>query len=247
MNCAPYHNGLHGITPKKEKFAIVIPVYNHCQKISDVIRSALILNLPVVVVDDGSSDATYEKIKNISGIHLVRHKKNRGKGAALMTGFAEAMKYGHWAITIDADGQHDPADAKKLMNAAQKNPDAIIVGLRMGMDGAHVKWTSRFGRQFSNFWVWISGGPRLLDSQSGFRIYPLPEAMHLGVKSRRFEFEVEILVRAHRHGIPVIEKPISVKYEPAGERISHFRPWMDFFRNTRTFSRLIVQRIFNLN
>ena len=244
MTCDTQHNGLHCNASKKEKFAIVIPVYNHSEKISDVIQSALSLNLPVVVVDDGSSDATHEKISHIAGIHIVRHRKNLGKGAAIMTGFAEAAKYANWAITIDADGQHDPSDAKKLMEAAQKKPDAIIVGLRMGMDGAHVKWTSRFGRQFSNFWVWISGGPRLSDSQSGFRIYPLPKAMHLGVQSRRFEFEVEILVLANRQGIPVIEEPVSVNYDPAGERISHFRPWMDFFRNTRTFSRLIVQRIF---
>ena len=235
------HNGLH--CKNKKKFAIVIPVYNHHQKVSHVIRSALALHLPIFVIDDGSSDLTFEKIKDVAGIHIVRHPKNLGKGAAIMTGFAEAAGVADWAITIDADGQHDPADAEKLMKTAITSPGAIIVGMRTGMDGAHVLWTSRFGRQFSNFWVWISGGPRLQDSQSGFRIYPLPEAMNLNVKSKRFEFEVEILVLANRHGIPVIEAPVNVNYDPAGERISHFRPWMDFFRNTRAFSRLIVERI----
>jgi glycosyltransferase involved in cell wall biosynthesis len=243
MSRTTQHNEVQFQSKKKKKFAIIIPVYNHHQKVRDVIQSAFALNLPIFVIDDGSSDLTHEKIKDIPGIHIVRHKENLGKGAAIMTGFAEAAGNADWAITIDADGQHDPGDAAKLMKAAIKAPEAIIVGMRMGMDGEHVHWTSRFGRQFSNFWVWSSGGPKLSDSQSGFRIYPLPKSIHLGVASRRFEFEVEILVKANRHGIPVIEMPVNVNYDPTGERISHFRPWRDFFRNSSTFSRLIFERI----
>jgi glycosyltransferase involved in cell wall biosynthesis len=227
----------------KNEFAIVIPVYNHHQKIAAVIESALTLNRPIFVVNDGSSDATHERIKKMSGIHIIRHKKNLGKGAALMTGFAAASKTADWAIALDADGQHDPGDANHLINAARHSPNAIIIGRRTGMEGANVHWTSRFGRQFSNFWVWISGGPMLTDSQSGFRAYPLPASMNLNVKSQRFEFEVEILVRARRKGISIIEVPVSVRYDPPGERISHFRPWLDFFRNTRTFAGLIVERV----
>lgn len=228
----------------KNKFAIIIPVYNHPQKIYEVIERAMTLDLPIFVIDDGSTDATYEKIKDIPGIHILRHAQNLGKGAAIMTGFAEAAKNSEWAITIDADGQHDPVDAENLINAARRFPKAIIVGMRTGMDGANVRWTSRFGRKFSNFWVWMSGGGKLEDSQSGFRVYPLPESVNLGVQSKRFEFEVEILVMARRYGISVIEVPVDVRYDPAGVRISHFRPWLDFFRNTRVFSRLIAERIF---
>lgn len=243
MGHAAHHNRPHPQVRAKEKFTVIIPVYNHPQKISAVIRSARSLNLPIIVIDDGSSDSTREIIKNISGIHILRHQKNLGKGAAIMTGFAEAAGYADWAITIDADGQHNPGDARQLMTAAKASPNAIIIGMRQGMEGAHIHWTSRFGRKFSNFWVWVSGGPMLLDSQSGFRIYPLPESMNLGVASRRFEFEVEILVKANRQGIPVVEVPVSVNYDPVGERVSHFRPWRDFLRNSSTFSRLIVERI----
>jgi len=243
MGHADQHHRLYQKGRAKEKFAVIIPVYNHPQKICAVINAALSLNLPVIVIDDGSSDETPEIIKNISGIHIVRHKQNLGKGAALMTGFAEAAGYADWAITIDADGQHDPGDAGQLMTAAKTSPNAIVIGMRQGMEGVHVHWTSRFGRKFSNFWVWVSGGPMLLDSQSGFRIYPLPESMNLGVTSRRFEFEVEILVKANRQGIPVIEVPVTINYDPAGERISHFRPWRDFLRNSSTFSRLIIERM----
>ena len=243
MGHAVHHTRVHSSSRAKEKFSVIIPVYNHPQKVGAVILAARSLNLPVIVIDDGSSDSTHEIIKSISGIHILRHQKNLGKGAAIMTGFAEAAGYADWAITIDADGQHDPGDARQLMTAAKTSPNAIIIGMRQGMEGAHIHWTSRFGRKFSNFWVWISGGPMLSDSQSGFRIYPLPESMNLGVTSRRFEFEVEILVKANRQGIPVIETPVKVNYDPAGERVSHFRPWRDFFRNTRVFSRLIVERI----
>ena len=83
----------------------------------------------------------------------------------------------------------------------------------------------------------------MADSQSGFRIYPLPESLNLKVTSRRFQFEVEILVKAGWEKLPVIEVPVSVSYAPGKERISHFRPFIDFLRNTFTFTRLITQRI----
>jgi hypothetical protein len=111
------------------------------------------------------------------------------------------------------------------------------------MREANAPWTSRFGRGFSNFWVRVSGGPRMSDSQSGFRIYPIPECLDLEVKARRFQYEVEVLVMAHRKGIPVVEAPVRVKYETGLKKISHFRPFVDFWRNFGTFSRLICQRV----
>jgi hypothetical protein len=74
-------------------------------------------------------------------------------------------------------------------------------------------------------------------------MYPLPETMRLGARSRRFQFEVEILVRAAWSGIPILEIPVQAVYGPAEERISHFRPWLDFWRNTKTFTRLVASRI----
>jgi glycosyltransferase involved in cell wall biosynthesis len=228
---------------KKARFAIIIPVYNHEHAVSDVIRKALCLNYPVFVVNDGSTDSTADRIRNLDGIRLLQHKENRGKGAAILTGFAQAAQVADWSITIDADGQHDPQDALKLIRAIPENARPIMVGSREGMAGTHVPWTSRFGRGFSNFWVFLSGGTRITDSQSGFRIYPLPEAMDLNVTAKRYQFEVEILVKARWRKIPVIEAPIRVRYAPGKERISHFRPFIDFVRNTTTFTRLIFQRI----
>ncbi|MCP4371146.1 MAG: glycosyltransferase family 2 protein [Deltaproteobacteria bacterium] len=229
---------------KKGKFSFVIPVYNHEQKVCDVIQKALKLKVPVFVVDDGSTDSTFEKIKKNKKINLLRHKVNTGKGSALMTGWAEASKTTDWAITIDADGQHNPEDAIDLIKAIPDGLRPLVVGIRKGMSGENVRWTSRFGRKFSNFWVLLAGGPKMTDSQSGFRIYPLPESMNLNVISKRFQFEVEILAKAGWKKIPVIEIPVSVTYQPGEKRVSHYRPLVDFLRNAETFSRLIIQRIF---
>ena len=232
------------IKNNNNRFAFVIPVYNHAGTVAQVVKDAQALNFPVFVVDDGSTDNTYDQIKEIKGIQILRHEINQGKGAAILTGFAAAEAVADWAITIDADGQHYPEDAQKLIKAIPKKMRPIVVGARSYTPGEHVPWTSSFGRKFSNFWVRTSGGPKISDSQSGFRIYPLPEALNLKTKARRFQFEVEILVQATRDGIPVIEAPVRVNYNPNGERISHFRPFVDFCRNSSTFTRLIFRRIF---
>jgi hypothetical protein len=111
------------------------------------------------------------------------------------------------------------------------------------MDHTHVPWTSRAGRRFSGFWIWASGGPVLSDSQSGFRVYPIAETLALPTRSRRYEFEVEVLVRARWAGLPIREVPVSVAYDPPGGRVSHFHPWRDLGRNSVTFTRLIMERL----
>jgi glycosyltransferase involved in cell wall biosynthesis len=227
-----------------QDFCVVIPVYNHEHSVAEVAEKALELNAPVIVVDDGSTDRSGSKAENVKGVRVLHHGLNRGKGAALLTGLKEASKLSRWALTLDADGQHNPADAPALLSAAKKANRPIVIGSRTGMDSQDVPWTSRFGRKFSNLWVFLSGGPRLSDTQSGFRLYPVPEVLYLRAAARRFQFEVEILVKASWKGVPVIEAPVAVAYTPEGRRISHFRPFIDFVRNSNTFTRLILQRIF---
>jgi glycosyltransferase involved in cell wall biosynthesis len=201
----------------------------------------MLLGYPVFVVDDGSTDGTVPLLRSVSGIHLLVHRRNRGKGAALVTGMRAAAEIADYAVTIDADGQHDPSEALKLMAAIPASRRVIVVGRREMNDAP---WTSRKGRAFSNFWVWVSGGPKLADSQSGFRIYPLPETLDLGVVARRYQFEVEVLARAAWQGIAVVEATISAAYGSALPRISHFHPFVDFMRNFGAFSRLITRRVF---
>jgi hypothetical protein len=154
-----------------------------------------------------------------------------------------AAKVADWAICLDADGQHDPGQIGRFLAAAASGRRHIVVGRRSGMERA--PWTSRFGRKFSNFWVRASGGPPISDTQSGFRMYPLPEVIQLKTRARRYQYEVEVLAKARWAGIGTIEVPVRARYDPQVPRISHFKPWHDFWRNAGTFSRLIVRRIFS--
>lgn len=223
------------------RFAVIIPTYNHGGRVAAVARQAISLGCPVFVVDDGSTDDTAQMLRSVHGIHLLHHPVNRGKGTALVTGMRKAAEMADYAVTIDADGQHDPAEALKLMAVIPGNRRVIVVGRR---EMADAPWTSRKGRAFSNFWVRVSGGPKLADSQSGFRIYPLPETLQLGVVAKRYQFEVEVLTRAAWKGIPVMETTISADYGSGLPRISHFHPFVDFLRNFGTFTRLITRRVF---
>ncbi len=226
--------------------AIVIPVYNHGTQVRGVVEKCLQLRLPVIVVDDGSTDSTPSVLASFSSVTVMHHERNQGKGAALLTGFAAALPIADWAVTIDADGQHDPEDILSLISVIGAVPEGqrpLVIGKRMGMGHGNVPWTSRWGRRFANFWVWASCGRWLSDSQSGFRVYPLPEALRLGTRGRRYQFEVEVLVRAVWRGIPINEAPVHAIYGPPEERVSHFNPCLDFWRNTQTFARLITTRI----
>lgn len=230
-------------------FGFVIPVYNHAGNVREVVTAALASGAPVVVVDDGSTDGS-DAAAVVPGAMVVRHSQNRGKGAAILTGLAAiagAPNGARFAVTVDADGQHSPDDARALLAGvlpaeAGAARVALIVGARTGMQGRAVPWSSRIGRSFSGFWVWASGGPLLSDSQSGFRLYPVPETLALPTIARRYEYEVEVLVHAKRAGIPIVEVPVPVSYTPPGGRVSHFRPWRDFGRNAMTFTRLLVTR-----
>ena len=201
-------------------------------------------------MDDGSTDGSADaaRVFEDRGVQVLRHEVNQGKGAALLRGLAAAAAAGaDYAVTIDADGQHDPADARALIAALPaQGPRPLVLGRRSGMlddrTSADVPWTSRFGRGFSNFWVRCAGGPRLSDTQSGFRVYPLAEVLALRVRGRRYQFEVEVLALARWHAIPVLELPVRVSYQQGG-RVSHFRPFVDFWRNAWTFTRLIALRL----
>lgn len=226
------------------RFAFVIPLYNHGRTGRDVVEQARSLGFPVFVVDDGSTDGGAEPLGGLSGVVVLRHETNRGKGAALRTGFAAAAGVADWAITVDADGQHEPRQAREMIAAIPAGQRPIVVGRREGMDRPDTPWKSRFGRKFSNFWVRAGGGHRVRDTQTGFRIYPLPETLQLGARANRFQFEVEVLILARWKGVPAVEVPVRVTYSPAGGRVTHYRPFVDFWRNSAVFGRLIVARMF---
>lgn len=223
--------------------AFVVPLFDHAATVGAVVARALELDWPVFVVDDGSADEGAARVPADPRVRVLRHPVNQGKGAALLTGLAAAAAVADYAVAVDADGQLDPREAPRLLAAVRAPARPLVVGAREGMQGDTVPFGSRFGRGFSNFWVAASGGPRVTDSQSGFRAYPIPETLALGVRARRFQFEVEVLVLARWAGVPVVEVPVSVTYPPAGARVSHFRRGKDSLRNAAVFTRLITLRV----
>lgn len=224
------------------KTLLVIPVYNHAKTLRDIARDGLAEGFPVLVVDDGSTDGGLDTVADLPA---TRHRfpSNRGKGAAILAAAELAKRSGYDAIvTIDADGQHDPAHARRLLEAVAASWPAVAVGARR-MEEANAPRASVFGRDFSNFWVRLECGHALPDSQSGYRLYPVDFLVGGRFLSTGFPFEVEVLVRAAWAGLPLLSVPVPVRYPPAGERISHFHPFLDNLRLTCLHAWLVIRSL----
>lgn len=214
----------------KHNACVLIPTYNNAGTIADVIQNVLEYTEQVIVVNDGSTDNTKEILAQFTEIHTVNYTPNKGKGIALRTGFKEAEKLGYdYAIAMDSDGQHYPSDLIKFLDQLDITPGALIVGAR-NMDQENVPTKSSFGNRFSNFWYWVNTGNTLPDTQSGYRCYPVNKLADKKYFTKKYEFEIEVIVRASWSGIPVVSIPVSVYYPSPEERVSHFRPFKDFTR-----------------
>jgi len=192
----------------------------------------------VVVVDDGSDvEIEYQHDR----VHLLRHKNNLGKGEAILTGAKYAAKLGFDSFfVLDGDAQHSPADIGQFV--AEDRSNSIIIGAREF--GKNVPFSSKFGRAFSNFWVYAETGRRLQDTQSGFRSYPI-SILKLDLKKRRFDFEIEVLVKHLWSGKDIKEVNISVHYQSKSERVSHFDKFRDNLRLSTLHASLLLLRLKN--
>lgn len=202
---------------------IIIPTYNNAGTLEDVIRRCLAQGLPVLVVNDGSSDETASILERME-VQSISHPKNLGKGQALISGFLEARRQGFkYALTIDSDGQHFPEDIPALLE--EKGERTLVVGSRsqMGADGG-----GSFANRFSNFWFRLYTWVDLPDTQTGFRLYPLNELPSLNLLSSRYEAELTLLVFSAWKGLKL--KPVPVRVAYPEDRVSHFRPGADFLR-----------------
>jgi glycosyltransferase involved in cell wall biosynthesis len=211
--------------------AALIPNYNNSRTLPDVIERTLAVIADVLVVDDGSTDASWEAIARFGArIQTLRHPVNLGKGRALRDGFGRLSASGFThAIALDADGQHFPEDIPRFLEAVSSAPATIFVGER-DMAGAGAPAASRFGLWCSNTALRILRGIKVRDSQCGFRAYPLDTVSRLDLRGDRYDFELELLFEASRARVPVLGVPVRVTYEPAGGRVSHFRPVRDFLQ-----------------
>ena len=226
----------------KQETLVVIPVYNHALQLRGVVEKAINHGWQVLVVDDGSTDEGLAQISDLC-CHTLSLATNMGKGAAILAGTRWASKKGYKAIiTIDADGQLDPEEADSLLIAAKENWPAIIVGDRI-MDQDTVPASSIFGRKFSNFWVKLETGMEIPDTQSGFRLYPVAALLDISFKCRRYDFEIEALVRASWAGLKIYSVPVSVDYPKKEKRISHFHKLKDNVRLTKLHTKLVIRAL----
>jgi len=213
------------------KCCVIIPTFNNYKTLQKVIEGVLVYTENVIVVNDGSTDSTSGILANFPLIQQIFIEKNQGKGIALRQGFKHAVNLGYrYAITIDSDGQHFPEDIPAIIEALENEPrkEVLLIGAR-NMTQLGVPKKSSFGNKFSNFWFWVETGIRLQDTQSGFRLYPLFAMENMKFYTKKFEFEIEAIVKAAWSGIDVKNVPVQIHYEMKN-RVSHFRPFKDFTR-----------------
>lgn len=212
----------------------VIPAWNAGTTVGAVVRGVkgAVPGITVLVIDDGSADGTSAAARD-AGALVIRHDVNRGKGAALQTGFDEAVRHGAEAVlTLDADGQHDPAYASGLLQALDRSD--LVIGSR-DKDRTGMPWIRRATNSVMTRIVSSLAGRRIEDTQSGYRAVLAKVLAEVRPGSSRFEYESEFLIEAGRKGFSIGAVPIPTLYNAPG---SHIDP----FRDTARFIRLLFRR-----
>ena len=227
---------------------LLIPIYNHKDTIGGVLDSLADLGLPCLIVDDGSNESTQATLRRESirrpWVEIVRLPVNRGRGAALREGYrrAGARAFSH-VVQLDADGQHDPTDVSKFLDAARREPEALILG--RPIFGAESPRARLYGRKLSQAFVWaVTGSLAIRDPLCGFRCFPLSRTLPVlddVTLGDRMDFDPEIVVRLAWEGVPIVNIPTRVRYFRGG--LSHFRMVRDNLLIIRTYVRLVGARV----
>ena len=213
------------------RHVVLIPAYKPSPGLLELLRALSPSGVPIVLVDDGSGPEfreTFDQAEQFPCVQLLRHALNLGKGAALKTGINHALCT--WPglagiVTADADGQHHPEDILRVAAKLLERPDALVMGARTFDDAVPLR--SRFGNVLTRRLMSTLIGAKLQDTQTGLRGIPAALAARLlRVEARGYEFELEMLIEARQHGVPLVEVPIRTIYEP-GNKSSHFNPLTD--------------------
>jgi len=225
------------------KACFVIPLYQHRDTIRGVLEAVAKHDLPGFIIDDGSDEATRAELaalaRSLPWVQVQRIPENRGKGAALRTGFHLAAAHGYThAIQLDADAQHDPADMPRFLAAMRQAPTALVLG--EPVFDASVPRLRLWGRQLSRGLVWLATLSRQIhDPLCGYRGVPLGPTLELLDRVHsgdHMEFEPELAVRLWWAGLPIVNLPTRVIYPPGG--LSHFDVVRDDLRMAWLYARL---------
>ncbi len=217
---------------------ILIPAYNAEETLRSVVEECLIHGLPLVVVDDGSTDGTAESLAGLP-LTVLKHPVNCGKGAALKTGFAWALAQGYDGIvTLDADGQHDPVAIPHVVETALRGNFGILLASR------HTQFEQMAGlRKFWNrFGVWClrrRTGFEIHDSQSGFRFYQADLLRSVELENNGYDLEMELLMKCWRAGFSIGSMPVAARVAD-GRSTSHFKPVQDTWSICKIFLKQMV-------
>lgn len=232
------------------KPCVVIPVYNHERAIGAVVDSIRAQGLPILLVDDGCSAACAAELRRLSAlvdVELLVHPENRGKGAAVCTGFRAAHERGFThAVQIDADGQHTLGDVRRFVEEARAFPDSVICG--SPLFDASIPRSRYYGRYLTHGMVWFETlSFDIIDSMCGFRVYPLAAVMQLIVQrpvGAHMDFDTDIIVRLHWRAVPMRWIETRVTYPLDG--VSHFRLFFDNVLMTSLHVRLVLGMLLRL-
>jgi glycosyltransferase involved in cell wall biosynthesis len=207
---------------------VVVPAFNAATSIAWVVGESLVHGHPVVVVDDGSSDATGE-VARAAGALVLRHALNRGKGAALKTAFAWALQNDfEGVVSLDADGQHLPSEIPRILGAAREEDADLVIGGRAHLFGEMLP-RRRLANRFSAWTIAWASRTGVTDSQSGFRYYSARLLRGIHLQTDGFDLESEVIVRAGLRGMRIVVTPIELGFID-GISTSHYKPLMDSLR-----------------
>jgi len=227
-----------------------MPTYNNQQSLESVVIDLLRYTDHLLIVNDGSTDNTKTILDKFPSLEILHFKENKGKGTALTHGFKAAGKLGYeYAITIDSDGQHYPDDLdiflSELENRDLNGPEILLVGDRK-MGGKGIPGKSSRGNIFSNFWYLVVTGYQLHDTQSGYRLYPLKVVNSIKLYTKKFELEIEVIVKASWRKVDVRNVPIKVFYQEEN-RVTHFRPFKDITRIVMLYMWFVLVSFFYIH
>lgn len=227
------------MNPPALRWCVLIPCLDEEAAIRSVVESVLALGAAVIVIDDGSTDRTPDIVAALP-VTLLRHDERRGKGEALRHGFREALRQGYEAVlSMDGDGQHLASDIPRIVAAAARHPDHIVIGARL-LDKEQQPKGRRRANAVADWGIsWACAQP-VADTQSGQRWYPRAAMDLVDLPAEHFVFEAAILIAASRERkLGIVSVPIASRYHGTF-RPSHLKPVRDVTRITvYTIGRII--------
>lgn len=218
----------------ESKGCAIIPAYREGGRIGPVVEGVRGFLSAVIVVDDGSPDDTAAQAEH-AGAMVIRHGTNRGKGAALDSGFRAARERGfEFVVTLDGDGQHSPADLPRFLDAYGQTGTPVLVGTRMA-DTRTMPFVRRITNRFMSWLLSREMGQRVPDTQCGYRLYRLAVVPEISAESKRFAAESEILMDLSRKGVAIGSVPVATIYGTERSKIHPVKDTIRFVKMLRQY------------